>query len=377
MQYYDFHGEKISRLGFGLMRLPVINGDQSNIDYEQVKEMVLYAYENGVNYFDTAYPYHNGFSEKTIGRIMEEEGLRKKINVATKLFTLAIDRPDFDPAAMFAEQLSRLRTDYIDFYLVHGLQAKQWQKLVERFDIKNFLRELKASGKVRYIGFSFHDGLDAFKTIIDDFEWDFAQIQYNYLDNELQAGDEGVAYAMSKGVPINVMEPLKGGNLIFPDYPEVDAIKEKYGISDISNAELGFSFVYDNPGFLTILSGMSNLQQVKENILIADRSGVKMMDEARRGAVREIRELIANSDNIPCTGCRYCTAGCPVQISIPTAFSCYNEGVKFRNPDAQRRSYDRACGNIADCIECGQCMDACPQHLEIPDLLKKVRAYFG
>ena len=377
MLYNDFHGAKISRLGFGLMRLPVQNNDQSQVDYDKVEEMLLYAYDHGINYYDTAYPYHNGFSEKTLGAILTNNHLHGKVNIATKLFTMGLDKPDYDPRKIFEEQISRLQTEHIDFYLVHGLHGQQWETLCEKFDIKNFLSSLKEQGIIGNIGFSFHDNYDCFCRIIDDFEWDFAQIQYNYLDNEIQAGDKGFAYAREKGVPLSIMEPLKGGNLIFPDYPEVEAIKAKYGFADLSNAELGLGFVMDKPGLLTVLSGMSTLEQVEENIRIAERCHEGMMTEAHEKCIAEIRELLTKTENIPCTGCRYCTAGCPAHIQIPVAFSSYNTGKKFRNPEAQKRNFNRSCANIADCVECGQCVEACPQHLDIPALLKEVRAYLG
>lgn len=377
MKYFDFHGDKISRLGFGLMRLPVIGGDQSNIDYDKVEEMFMYAYENGVNYFDTAFPYHNGFSEKTLGKILTNNHLHGKVNCATKMFTLGIERPDFDPRKMLDEQLSRLQADHIEFYLIHGLHGNQWSYLCEHFDIKNYLRNLKDQGVLGHIGFSFHDTYEKFVEIIDDFDWEFAQIQYNYLDHEYQAGDKGIAYAMKKGVPLNVMEPCKGGSLIFPNYPEVDELKKKHGLADISNAELAFSYVFDKPGLMVVLSGMNEMEQLKENLAIADKYENGSLSENAKACIADITALLNNSENIPCTGCRYCTAGCPMQIDIPTAFSLYNEANKFRNPDSQRRSYDRSCANIADCIECGQCENACPQHLEIPKLLKKVREYMG
>ena len=375
MKYYDFHGEKISRLGFGLMRLPVLDGDQSKIDYDKVEKMFMYAYENGINYFDTAFPYHNGFSEKTLGKILTNNHLHGKVNCATKLFTLGIKSPDFDPRKMLDEQLSRLQTDHIEFYLLHGLHGDQWDYLCEHFDIKKYLKDLKDQGVLGHLGFSFHDEYDKFVEILNDFDWEFAQIQYNYLDHELQAGDKGREFALKKGVPVNVMEPCKGGSLIFPDYPEVEEIKAKHGLADISNAELAFSYVFDKPGFMVVLSGMNEMEQMEENIRIADKYDYNTFSAEAQAAVEEITYLLEHSENIPCTGCRYCTAGCPMQIEIPTAFSLYNEAQKFRNPSSQRRNYDRACANIGDCIECGQCENACPQHLQIPELLKKVRAY--
>ena len=376
MQYKDFQGEQISRLGFGLMRLPVIDDDQSKIDMEKVEEMVLYAVENGVNYFDTAYVYHNGFSEKAIGQIMEENHLRDKINIATKMFTFGINDPDFSPRKMLDEQLERLRSDHIDFYLLHGLQGKMWATLRDKFNIVQYLNDLKAEGVLRHIGFSFHDEFDSFKMILDEFDGcDFAQIQYNYVDHEIQAGDKGIAYAMEKNVPLVIMEPIKGGSLIFPDYPEIDAIKEKYGIDGLSNAELALDYVWDKKGILTVLSGMGNMDMLKENIAAADRGSEGMMTEDMEKAIAEIREVLEKTENIPCTGCKYCVDGCPQNIAIPSAFRFYNEGKKYRNPASQRRMYNRTCANIGDCVECGACSNICPQHLEIPELLKQVRAY--
>ena len=375
MQYQDFKGEKISRLGFGMMRLPVTGADQAAVDYATTEEMFLYAFEHGINYFDTAYPYHEGESEKTLGRILDEHRLRDKVNIATKLFTLGMERPEYDPRKMFEEQLRRLRTDHIDFYLMHGLHGDQWDTLKNRFDIVPWLDRLRAEGVIRHIGFSFHDELPKFKSILDDYDWEFAQIQYNYVDHEIQAGDEGIAYAREKGVPLTIMEPLKGGSLIFPDYPEVEEIRRKHGLEKESFAELGLRYVLSKEGLLTVLSGMSSLKQMQENIEIVSRTEKGSFTEQEEACVEEIRSFLSQTESIPCTGCRYCVDGCPQNIAIPMAFRLYNEGKRFRNPAAQRRLYERSCPNLADCVECGQCEEACPQHLEIPQLLKTVRAY--
>ena len=178
-----------------------------------------------------------------------------------------------------------------------------------------------------------------------------------------------------KGIPLNIMEPIKGGNLIFPDYPAIDAIREKHGITE-SNAELALRYVFDKENLHVVLSGMNAMEQVKENIAITDRCGVGCLTESEAACIRDIRAFLETVDTIPCTACRYCTAGCPQQIAIPRAFSCYNTAVKFGNKEAQMRNYNRSCTNLADCVECGQCKEACPQHLDIPELLKKVRAYF-
>ena len=375
MQYQDFRGERISRLGFGMMRLPVTGGDQASVDYRKVEEMFLYAVEHGINYFDTAYPYHEGESERTLGRLLDEHHLRGEVNIATKLFTLGMEKPEYDPRKMFAEQLYRLRTDHVDFYLMHGLHGDQWETLKTRFDIIPWLDSLRREGIIRHIGFSFHDELPKFKAILDDYDWEFAQIQYNYADHRIQAGDEGIAYARQKGVPLTIMEPLKGGSLIFPDYPEMDEIRRKHGLAKESFAELGLRYVLSQEGLLTVLSGMSTIGQMKENIDIVSRAETGCFTGEEQACVEEIREVLRQADAIPCTGCRYCVDGCPQNIAIPDAFRFYNEAKRYHNPASQKRGYDRSCSNLADCIECGQCEEACPQHLEIPALLKTVRAY--
>lgn len=375
MRYNDFHGEKVSALGFGCMRLPVLDNDQSKIDMPKVEEMLLYAYEHGVNYYDTAYPYHNGFSEVALGEILARNGIRDKVNIATKLFTLEIGRPGFDPAKMLATQLERLKTDHVDYYLIHGVHGDQWERLKNEYGIIEFLAEKRRQGVIRHMGFSFHDSYEAFVKLIDDYDWEFAQIQYNYLDHEIQAGDRGLAYAQSKGIPLNIMEPIKGGNLIFPNYPAIDQIRAKHGITE-SNAELALRYVFDKENLHVVLSGMNAMEQVRENIAITERCGVGCLTAEENACIQDIRAFLETVDTIPCTACRYCTQGCPQKIQIPWAFSCYNTAVKFGNKEAQMRTYNRSCANIGDCVECGQCKEACPQHLDIPELLKKVRAYF-
>ncbi len=375
MRYQTIHGEKLSVLGFGCMRLPVLDNDQSRIDVPRVEEMILYACDRGVNYFDTAYPYHNGHSEQVLGEILERNGLRDSVKIATKLFTLEIGRPGFDPAKMLATQLERLRTDHIDYYLIHGLHGDQWERLKNEYGIVEFLREKRRQGVIRHMGFSFHDSYEAFVRTLDDYDWEFAQIQYNYLDHEIQAGDRGMQYARSRGIPLNIMEPIKGGNLIFADYPAVDAIRAKHGITE-SNAELALRYVFDKENLQVVLSGMSALEQVRENVAIAERSGVGCLTENEKTCIDDIRAYLDSVPTIPCTGCRYCAAGCPQQIDIPEAFSCYNEAVRFRNKEAQMRVYNRDCANLADCVECRQCAEACPQRLDIPGLLKMVRDHF-
>ena len=376
MQYNLFQGEPISKLGFGLMRLPVLDGDQAKIDYAKTEQMILYALEQGVNYFDTAYPYHRGESEKVFGQIMKNNGIRNQLHLATKLFTANVDKPDYDPRKILEEQLSRLQTDHFDFYLLHALNAERWKTLRDQYHIREFLTSLKRDGTVRHIGFSFHDDYDAFVSILNDFDgWEFAQIQYNYADHELQAGDAGMRYAREKGIPLVIMEPIKGGNLAFTDYPEVGEILKKHGLADISAVELALDYVFDKPNLLTVLSGMGSMEMIRENIAIASRAQEGMLNENMSAAIEEICALVERTETIGCTACRYCMEGCPAQLRIPDAFDFYNTAKKYRSPSSQRRMYDMLCNNLADCVECGQCASICPQHLDIPELLKKVRSY--
>ncbi|CEP80332.1 aldo/keto reductase family oxidoreductase [[Clostridium] sordellii] len=268
MRYREFGstGEKISILGFGCMRFPQTDG---KINEDETLKMVRYAIDNGVNYIDTAYPYHGGESELVVGRILKD-GYREKVNLATKLPSWNIkSREDMDK--YLNEQLKKLQTNYIDFYLVHALDEELWDNLVKN-GIFDFLDEIKRNKKVRYVGFSFHDKYEVFEKIIDDYDWDFTQIQYNYIDEDYQAGTKGLEYAYKKGLGIVIMEPLRGGNLVNNLSDDIKNII-KFANTKKSPTKWAFKFLYNKSEIGIVLSGMSTMEQVIENIKICDEEG--------------------------------------------------------------------------------------------------------
>ena len=373
MKYRDFHGKKISQLGFGAMRLPVLDGQASNIDMKQTEEMIMYAYENGVNYYDSAYVYHNGYSEVAIGEIFKKNGIRDKINIATKFPTRgSFANEGFE--ATLDEQLKRLQTDHIDFYLIHGLDLKKWKGLKDD-GILDFLDSLKTSSKTTHLGFSFHDSYDSFVEILNDFDWNFAQIQLNFMDIEFQAGIKGLEYADSKGIPLVIMEPLRGGRVLTVQDPHVIELKEKNGIKNESLAKTCLSFLFDRPEILTVLSGMQRLSDVKENVDTASETGIGELTQNQQGFLDELKTYLESKETVACTGCRYCVPECPQNIDIPQALSAYNDVVIYNSKSFNATQVKRRNPNIANCIECNNCTNICPQELEIPELLKKTRSF--
>jgi len=253
MKYRNFNGRDISQLGFGAMRLPTT--ENGEINKEESFRLFDYAYEQGVNYYDTAYVYHGGKSEVVLGEWIKNAGIRDKVFVADKLPTMNLGA-DFDANAIFEEQLQRLQTDYIDFYLMHALNLEKWNRLKELGAIK-FMDEIRAKGQVRYIGFSFHDTYEAFEKIINDYDWEFCQIQLNFMDIELQAGIKGLEYAASKGIPVTIMEPLKGGKILQIKDPYTTKLKNAYNLSEVPTSRICLNFLFNRPEVLTVLSGMN------------------------------------------------------------------------------------------------------------------------
>ncbi len=367
-------GISVSTLGIGMMRLPMMGGMQGGtrvkgeIDEEASVRMLRRALELGINYIDTAYNYMSGQSEFIVGRALEG-GLRDKAVIATKSPVWQIDEPgDFD--RMLEEQLRRLKTDSIDLYLLHGLDAAYWQERVLKYGVLDRLQKVRDEGKIRHIGFSFHDDLDTFKMIVDGFDgWEFCQIQLNYLDTEYQAGVSGLRYAAERGLGAVIMEPLRGGYLA--DLPrEVGEIFKRSGKSSICRA---FEFLWDMPEVSTVLSGMGTVAEVEENASYAD--AFAPLDGEDRKVIEEAVKQFASYDTIPCTRCDYCY-DCPKKIPIPKVFSAYNY-YKTHNDIAKAvKSYKAipAEKNISACISCGKCERICPQHLKITELFKEVGA---
>ncbi len=366
MQYRNIGntGCKVSALGFGTMRLPLINPDDAAaIDENQAIAMLRHAIDSGINYFDTAYGYHNHMSEVLVGKALLD-GYRDKVYLATKLPMWNVNCPeDFD--RFLNEQLSKLQTDYIDFYLLHALDREKWEKVKEHGIIEK-MHTAKAEGKVRHIGFSFHDDLEVFKTIVDEFDGcEFCQIQYNYIDVDYQAGTEGLEYAAAKGLGVIIMEPLLGGKLATP----VDLVAEKLpeGKTPVQNA---LDFLWNRPEVSLVLSGMGNLQMVDENIAYASASKENSLTEADLAKYTAAKEVFDTLTVVPCTHCEYCIP-CPAGVKIPDVFAAYNNittggrrKVKELFPDIEY--------NAGLCRKCGACESKCPQQIQIIDELRKI-----
>ena len=368
---------RLSILGFGCMRLPMKENGQ--IDEPQATKMLRYGIDNGVNYVDTAYVYHNGESEPFVGRALQG-GYREKVNLATKLPSWMIkSREDMDK--YLDEQLKRLQTDHIDFYLVHGLMKPFWDKL-RPLHVTEFLDQAIDDGRIRYAGFSFHDELGLFKEIVDAYDWDFCQIQYNFMDEQYQAGTEGLRYAAGKDLGIIVMEPLRGGMLS----KEVPAISDVWNSSPVprSPTEWALRWVWNHPEVTVVLSGMSDCEQVVQNIAYAEKGVPDSLSRTELDLFERVKTEYGKRIKVPCTGCKYCMP-CPSGVSIPECFEMYNTACMFDAPEVAKFNYDIVLGGMlsgkpefaSQCKECGECLEKCPQKLPIRDHLKEVAKYFG
>ena len=368
MQYRtDRYGNPISQLGFGCMRFAKKG---AAIDYEKAQRQVLLAIDRGVNYFDTAYIYPG--SEECLGRILQENGVRDRVNVATKLpqyvmrSQKAIDKT-------FREELQRLRTDHIDYYLMHMFtDYAQWENL-KALGIEDWIAARKAEGSVRQIGFSYHGGTDAFLQILNAYDWDFCQIQYNYLDEHSQAGRAGLEAAAAKGIPVIIMEPLRGGKLVRLSQEARQALSSSG--TGYSAAELGLRWLWDQSGVTCVLSGMNSEEMVEENCRIADAARPGCLTEDDHALVGRIRAILRAGEKVGCTGCRYCMP-CPQGVDIPAIFHYYNL-MYLENKTAARFEFARNVGIrrgnsfATACVGCGKCESHCPQHLPIRDLLRQ------
>ena len=368
-------GIKLSILGFGCMRLPVHNKNEGRINEPETEQMLVEAIKNGVNYFDTAYTYHMETSEDFVGRFLEK-GYRKDIYLATKLPCWEVEkRSDMDK--LLDEQLTRLRTDHIDFYLLHALTKGRWENLIKN-DVLDFIDRIIKDGRVSNIGFSFHDDLLVFKEIIDAYNWDFCQIQYNFMDEEYQAGTEGLKYAAKKGMGVIIMEPLRGGYLINNLPEKIYNLWNSSG-KNKSPAEMALQWVWNHPEVSMVLSGMSNLKQVIENCRTAEKTKPGSLSNKELEIIQKVRNEYLNRQIIPCTGCNYCLP-CPEGVDIPGIFSFYNEGKMYDNFSLASVRYSilvKEEERANKCVECGECLEKCPQQIAIPDELKKCHNSFG
>jgi predicted aldo/keto reductase-like oxidoreductase len=377
MQYRDF-GKldwKVSALGFGCMRLPTIGGDSANIDESEATRMLHHAIDHGVNYIDTAYPYHGGNSERFVGRMLQG-GYRQKVRVATKLPCWKIESPDeFDK--VLNEQLQKLQTEHIDFYLLHGLSQDRWHKMRD-LGVLAWAEKAIADGRIGHLGFSFHDKVAVFQEIVDASNlWAFCQIQYNYMDIENQAGTQGLQYAASRGLAVVVMEPLLGGKLVAPP-PPVQAIWDTAPLRR-TPADWALQWLWNQPKVSVVLSGMSTLQQVEENIISAGQSAIHALPEQSHVLFDQVRARYNELCPIPCTKCEYCLP-CPNGVAIPRVFAAYNEGMMYDKPDVARRAYQQwiAAENQASaCLECLECEEKCPQNIPISEWMPVVHEVLG
>jgi predicted aldo/keto reductase-like oxidoreductase len=373
MQYRKF-GKldwKVSALGFGCMRLPIIGQDQSKIDEPLAIRMIRYAIDNGVNYLDSAYMYHAGNSERVLGRALKE-GYREKVRVATKLPAMMIQKAeDFD--RILNDQIEKLQVGKIDFYLLHGLNNVSWVK-VRDLGVLKWAEKQMAQGKIGRLGFSFHDKFPVFKEIIDSYDnWVLSQVQYNYMDVANQAGRKGVEYAAGKGLAVVVMEPLRGGKLSKEPPPPVAKVW-KAAHRKMAPVEWALQWVWNQLEISVALSGMSAMEQVVENVKIAGRSGPGTLSGQDLKLIERVRKAYRGLTPIPCTDCKYCQP-CPHGVDIPRVFQAYNDATIYDDLEVGRRMYNapffRPESRADKCEECGECLEKCPQHIPIPDWLKK------
>jgi len=364
---------QVSALGFGAMRLPVIDRDPSCIHEAEATQMLHYAIDHGVNYVDTAYAYHGGMSEPFLGRALQG-GYRGRVRLATKLPSWQVERAeDFD--RYLDEQLERLQTDYLDFYLLHNLNAKVWAKLRD-LGVLRWAERAMASGRFRSFGFSFHDRYEVFQEIVDATDlWTLCQIQYNYMDEHNQAGRRGLQYAAGKGLAVVVMEPIRGGSLARNIPPQVQAIWDEAPVRR-TPAEWALQWVWNHPEVSVALSGMSTMRHVVENVASADRSGPGILTAEELALIARVRDAYLGLRPIPCTDCGYCQP-CPQGVNIPRTFELYNDAFMYRYPDRARAFYTwlRADERADQCIACRECEEKCPQQIAIPDWLEKVHAF--
>ena len=377
---------EVSALGFGCMRLPSRRINRLRAETEPSIRLIRNGIDQGINYIDTAWPYHLGDSERIVGEALRD-GYRERVHLVTKLPMFVVRRTeDFD--RYLNSQLEKLQTDYLDMYLFHSMNAGQFEKM-KKLGLIEKMEEAKRQGRIRHIGFSFHDIQPVFKEIVDFYDWDMAQIQYNYMDTAAQATTNGMEYAHSKGIAVVIMEPLKGGMLANPPQEALNLMDSAK--SQRTPVDWALQFLWNRPEVATVLSGMGNQQMVDENCASADRSGIGSLSETEEKLLTDLADIYRSKILVPCTGCEYCMP-CPYGVNIPRNFAILNN-VSMASTGIRRfrtkRSYKQLAnskdtvnkenpnGNASICVECGKCLEKCPQHIQIPNEMKKVDAIFG
>ncbi len=367
---FDKYGNQLSVLGFGCMRFPTKAG---RIDMEETEKEIMAAIRGGVNYFDTAYIYPG--SEAALGEILEKNGARQQVYIATKLpHYLIKSREALDK--LFAEELRRLRTDHVDYYLMHMLtDTDTWQRLKE-LGIEDWLAEKKASGAIRQVGFSYHGNSDMFCRLLDAYDWEFCQIQYNYMDEHSQAGRKGLHYAHSKGIPVVIMEPLRGGKLVSHLPDEAKQIFADYKIKH-TPAQWALRWLWNQKEVTVVLSGMNSMEMVLDNIQTAATTEIGELGPDEEAMLQQVVRAINSKMKVGCTGCGYCMP-CPKNVDIPGTFAAYNrryqEGKFWGLVDYAMCTMMRQNSTAAsNCVQCGKCEKHCPQHIPIREKLQEAQ----
>ena len=377
---------EVSALGFGCMRLPPRRINRLRAETEESIRIIRLGIDQGINYIDTGWPYHLGDSERILGQALQD-GYRQRVHLVTKLFMPLVREPgDFD--RYLDRQLEKLSTEYLDIYLFHGLNAGAFEK-VKRLGLIEKMEEARRQGRIRHVGFSFHDTFPVFKEIIDHYDWDAAQIQYNYMDTGIQATTKGLAYAHSKGIAVVIMEPLKGGRLASPPSEALD-IMHAVG-NGRSPVDWALQFLWNRPEVSVVLSGMGTQRMVDENCASADRSGIQSLSHEEEEMFDSLSEAYRNRILVPCTACEYCMP-CPSGVNIPQNFAILNNvsmedsrlsrwqvrrGYKKLADSIDKLDSESPNGNASLCTNCGECLEKCPQQISIPAELEKAHAVLG
>jgi len=367
--------ESVSLLGFGCMRLPLVGKDTKDIDEKEAIRLIRDGIDSGVNYIDTAWGYHGEMSEPLVGKALQD-GYREKVHLATKLPSWLIQtREDMD--TYLNAQLEKLQTDQIDFYLVHTLNSKYWENLTQ-LGLFEFLETAKSDGRIKHIGFSFHDKLPLFKEIVDAYDWSFCQIQLNYMDTEYQAGLEGMHYASDKGLGIVVMEPLRGGNIVRNIPQDIMDVWVGSKWPDRKPADWALRYVMNMPEVHVVLSGMGEQFELDENISSAKNSTPNHLSSEELDTIKTVSDIYRSRIQVDCTQCAYCMP-CPFGVEIPRVFGMFNGAYIFNDIETHKNYYHmfiKPEGHASNCTACGACETACPQHIPIVETMKRVVSDF-